>query len=138
MEPACRHHRSRIECVYLIILYRRNPSNTALSDYYNRQTFIPADWSHQQLIVPLEEIKSFDPYEGPETITKEESKQVFDAVLADFFKEKPQFEVEFHHPTEARFMYGFKKKVTKAYLRLDDPQKFYNTLSAKINKIAAN
>ncbi|WP_026568284.1 hypothetical protein [Bacillus sp. UNC41MFS5] len=86
----------------------------------------------KQLIVPLQEIKDIYPYDGPETVTKEESKQIFDAVLADFFKEKPQFEVEFFHPVEARFIYGFKKKVTKAHLRLDEPQKFFQVLKSKI------
>ncbi|MBV7505260.1 hypothetical protein KW850_08325 [Bacillus sp. sid0103] len=88
----------------------------------------------KQLLVPLEEIKSIHPYNGPEKLKKEESKQIFDAVLADFFKEKPTFEVEFYHPVEAWFMYGFKKKVTKAHLRLDEPQKFYHALTAKILK----
>ncbi|MEH7082242.1 hypothetical protein V7139_05850 [Neobacillus drentensis] len=88
----------------------------------------------KQLIVPLKEIKSIHPYDGPETLAKEEATKVFDAIPADFFKEKPQFEVEFYHPLEARLMYGFKRKVTKAHLRLDDPQKFYKTLSAKIGK----
>ncbi|WHY66895.1 hypothetical protein [Neobacillus sp. SuZ13] len=87
----------------------------------------------KQLIIPLEEIKSIHPYDGPETLSKEEAKQVFDGGAADFFKEKPMFEVEFFHPLEASFIYGFKKKVTKAHLRLDEPQKFYSTLSAKIN-----
>ena len=92
----------------------------------------------KQLIVPLEEIKSIHPYNGPETVTKEESKHIFDAVPADFFKEKPQLEVEFYGPIEAKFIYGFKKKVTKAHLRFDDPQKFYNTLSTKVNESLSN
>lgn len=83
----------------------------------------------KQLIVPLKDIKSIHYYDGPEKLTKEEEKHIFDAVLADFMKEKPTFEVEFTHPVEARFLYGFKKQVTKAHLRLDDPQKFYNALS---------
>ncbi|MEH7374305.1 hypothetical protein [Neobacillus drentensis] len=88
---------------------------------------------NKHLIVPLEEIKSIHPYQGPEKLTKQQSKQVFDAVLADFFKERPTLEVEFYHPVEARFIYGFKKKVTKAHLRLDEPQKFFHALTTKIN-----
>jgi len=86
----------------------------------------------KQLIVPLEAIKSFHYYQGPEKLTKEEARHVFDATLADFMKEKPMFELEFHHHLEAKFMYGMKKKVIKAHLRLDDPQKFYSALSEKI------
>jgi membrane protein YdbS with pleckstrin-like domain len=88
----------------------------------------------KQLLVPLEDIKSIRYYDGPEKLTKEELTQVFDAVLADFFKDKPMLEVEFYHPVEARFMYGFKKKVIKAHLRLDEPQKFYQALTEKINR----
>ncbi len=91
----------------------------------------------KQLIVPLENIKSIHYYDGPEKLTKDQERHIFDAVVADFFKEKPTFEVEFYHPIEARFMYGFKKKVTKAHLRLDESQKFYNTLTARINEFDA-
>jgi len=88
----------------------------------------------KQLTVPLEEIKSFHYYQGPEKLTKDEARHVFDATLPDFMKEKPTFELEFYHPVEAKFMYGFKKKVIKAHLRLDEPQQFYNALTAKINQ----
>ncbi len=88
----------------------------------------------KQLIVPMEEIKSIHYYQGPEKLTKAETRVVFDAVLADFMKEKPTFEMEFHHPIEARFLYWFRKKVTKAHLRVDEPQIFYNALTASLNK----
>ncbi|MFJ7726097.1 hypothetical protein ACIQXV_08010 [Neobacillus sp. NPDC097160] len=88
----------------------------------------------KQLIVPLAEIKSFHYYQGPEKLSKEEARHVFDATLADFIKEKPTFELEFHQPLEAKFLYGVKKKVIKAHLRLDEPQQFYNAVSAKMNE----
>ncbi|MFK9091476.1 hypothetical protein [Bacillus salipaludis] len=90
----------------------------------------------KQLTVPLEGIKSIHYYQGPEKLTKEEARHVFDATAADFMKEKPTFELEFHQPVEARFMYGMKKRVTKAHLRLDEPQKFYSSLSEKINTMS--
>lgn len=84
------------------------------------------------LSVPLESIKSITSYEGPEVLSSIESKKVFDCVLPDLTKEKPAFEIELYAPMEAKFMYGFKKKVTKVHLRPDDPQGFYDALSAKI------
>ena len=86
----------------------------------------------RRLTVPLTEIKSIHPYQGLEKLTKEESRHVFDATAADFMKEKPIFELEFHQPVEARFLYGLKKKVKKAHLRLDEPQRFYNALFEKL------
>ncbi|QCJ44803.1 hypothetical protein FAY30_24585 [Bacillus sp. S3] len=88
----------------------------------------------RQVTVPLEEIKSFHYYQGPEKLTKAEARHVFDATAADFIKEKPTFEIEFHQPLEASFMYGIKKKVSKAHLRLDEPQQFYQLLSEKIRE----
>ncbi|MFX3623233.1 MAG: hypothetical protein ACE3JP_04090 [Ectobacillus sp.] len=58
---------------------------------------------------------------------------MFDGVLADFAKEKPLFEIEFHTPQEAKLMYGFTKKVTKAHLRPDDPQRFYEAVMARMD-----
>ena len=89
----------------------------------------------QQLTVPLEEIKSIHHYKGPEKLSKDEKRYLFDAVLTDFMKEKPIYEIEFNTPQEVRLMYGFKKKVTKAHLRPDEPQKFYDTLYEKLNKV---
>ncbi|EKN66502.1 hypothetical protein BABA_15372 [Neobacillus bataviensis LMG 21833] len=88
----------------------------------------------RRVAVPLEEIKSIHYYDGPEKLTKEESRDVFDATVADFMKEKPTFEVEFVQPVEARFLYGLKRKVRKAHLSLDDPQRFYHVLSEKISE----
>lgn len=85
-----------------------------------------------KLVVPFEEIKEICYYKGPEKLSKEESKQVFDAVLADFMKEKPIFEIEFYHPQEVGFMYGFKKKVTKVHLSPDEPERFYEMLVTRM------
>lgn len=86
----------------------------------------------KKLVVPFEEIKEITYYVGPEELTKEESKMVFDAVLTDFMKEKPIFEIELNHPIEAELMYGFKRKITKIHLSPDEPEKFYQMLVKKI------
>ncbi|MBO0961002.1 hypothetical protein J1P26_14975 [Neobacillus sp. MM2021_6] len=89
----------------------------------------------KRLTVPLKEIKSFHYYQGPEKLTKVEAQHVFDATVADFMKEKPTFELEFVQPAEAKLLYGFKKRVRKAHLRLDEPQRFYTALSEKMNNM---
>ena len=43
----------------------------------------------KRLKVSLQDIKSIHAYEGPEKLSREEEKEVFDAVLADFMKEQP-------------------------------------------------
>lgn len=87
----------------------------------------------KRLTVPLKEIKSVHYYQGPEKVSKEVSKQFFDAVLSDFVKEKPAIEIEFHSPQEVKKMYGLKQKVRFAHLSPDEPQKFLDTLNAKRN-----
>lgn len=87
----------------------------------------------KQLTIPLEEIKSIQYYQGPEKLNKEEMKIVFDAVHADFTREKPTFEIEFHKALEMKFMYGIKRKVTKVHLSPDEPDRFLKDLSLKIN-----
>ncbi len=88
-----------------------------------------------KLVVPFEMIKEISYYKGPEKLSKEESKQVFDAVLADFMKEKPIFEIEFYQPQDVRCMYGFKKKVTKVHLSPDEPEKFYEMLVMRMEDL---
>lgn len=89
----------------------------------------------KQLIVPIDEIKSFHYYDGPEKLSKNESSHLFDAVLTDFTREKPTFEIEFHTPQEAVSMYGFKKKVTKAHLRVDEPEAFFQSLNKYVQEV---
>ncbi|MEH7247679.1 hypothetical protein V7114_12950 [Neobacillus niacini] len=88
----------------------------------------------KRLKVPLEEIKSVHYYQGPEKLTREETKQLFDAVLLDIMKEKPSIEIEFFTNQEAKMMYGFTKKVNKVHLRPDEPHEFLNFLQRKITE----
>ena len=50
-------------------------------------------------------------------------------------KEKPTFEIKFNTPQEVKMMHRFKKKVMKAHIRPDEPQKFYDTLCEKLNEL---
>ncbi|WP_226668049.1 hypothetical protein [Metabacillus litoralis] len=86
----------------------------------------------KRLTVPFESIKSIHPYDGPEKLSSKESKTVFDAVLPDLTKEKPAFEIEFYKPIEAKYMYGFKNKVSKVHIRPDDATGFYHAIIEKM------
>jgi|GEM_PF-705829 len=86
------------------------------------------------LVVPLDAVKSFHRYEGPEKRTNANLKHIFDAAVPDIAGEKPAFEIEFHYPLEARLMYGFKKKVLKAHLRPDDPAAFLSALQPRLQE----
>ncbi|WP_141433901.1 hypothetical protein [Bacillus sp. 03113] len=88
----------------------------------------------KQLTVSLQDIKSIHYFTGPEKQSKDEKKFIFDAVLTDFAKEKPTLEIEFNTPQEVKLMYGFKRKITKAHLRPDESQRFYDALTTKLNE----
>jgi len=88
----------------------------------------------KRLKVSLKDIKSVHYYEGPEKISKKESKHIFDAVLSEFIKEKPSIEIELHSPKTAKFLYGIRKNVTKIHLRPDEPQRFYEILNFKLKE----
>ena len=88
----------------------------------------------KRLKVPFEEIKSVHYYQGPEKLTREETRHLFDAVLPDITKEKPSIEIEFFTSQEAKMMYGSKKKVKKVHLRPDEPHKFFDFLQSKITE----
>jgi membrane protein YdbS with pleckstrin-like domain len=87
----------------------------------------------KRLTVPLEEIKSVHYYQGPEKVSRDVTKQLFNAVLSDFVKERPAIEIEFHSPQEVKKMYGIKQKVLFAHLSPDEPQKFLDTLKERIS-----
>ncbi|MBP0726932.1 hypothetical protein J5Y03_17375 [Bacillus sp. RG28] len=86
----------------------------------------------KRLKVSLEDIKSVHYYDGPEKISKKESKHIFDGVLSEFMKEKPSIEIELHSPKKAKFLYGISKNVTKIHLRPDEPQRFYEVVNSKL------
>nr|WP_279663748.1 hypothetical protein [Ectobacillus ponti] len=86
----------------------------------------------KRLAIPFTAIKSIHSYEGPEKLSREEEKHVFDGVLADFMKEKPLFEIEFHEPQRVHMLYGFSKQVTKAHVRPDDGQAFYEAVASRL------
>ena len=89
----------------------------------------------QQLTVPLEEIKRIHDYQGSEKLSKNEKKIFSMQYFPILLKRNQPLKSEFQTPQEVKLMYGFKKKVTKAHLRPDEPQKFYETLCQRLNDL---
>ncbi|MEH7443275.1 hypothetical protein V7201_13290 [Bacillus sp. JJ1122] len=78
--------------------------------------------------LPLNNIKEFKHFDGPEKFTRKELDELYDARVADFIVEKPAFEILLHEPQDIHFMYGLKRKVSRIVLNVDDPAVFYEEM----------
>jgi hypothetical protein len=76
--------------------------------------------------LPLNQIKEFKYYEGPEKFSRKEMDELYDARVPDFIVEKPTFEILLHEPQELHMMYGMKRNVTRIVLNVDEPAAFYS------------
>ncbi|KZZ83847.1 hypothetical protein [Bacillus sp. SJS] len=86
----------------------------------------------KRLTVDFKEIQSVSYYQKPKV---PDESRVFDGMPKEFAEEEPAIVIEFIRPVEAKLLYGFTKKVTKAHVRPDEPQLFYKAL---IRKLACN
>ncbi|MFC7372901.1 hypothetical protein ACFQPF_14690 [Fictibacillus iocasae] len=76
------------------------------------------------IVVPLENIQEFTKYDGPEQPGAKELKDTFEAFVADFVQEKPQFEIKLKEPQEYTLLYGFRRKASRILIRVDHPSSF--------------
>ncbi|MBS2970846.1 hypothetical protein J9317_19065 [Metabacillus sp. KIGAM252] len=83
----------------------------------------------KRLTVKLKDIQAVSYYQKPEAA---EDSQVFNGMPKEFAEEDPAIVIEFTHPVEAKLLYGFTKKVTKAHVRPDEPQLLYEALTRKL------
>jgi hypothetical protein len=88
------------------------------------------------IVVPLENIKEILPYEGPAQPKAAELKETFEAYVADFVQEKPQFEIQLKEQQEYTLMYGIKRKASRILIRVDNPSKFYDKIRESISETA--
>jgi membrane protein YdbS with pleckstrin-like domain len=86
----------------------------------------------KRINIPLENISKFDYYYGPEKFSKQELEQIFDARVNDFFQEKPMFDIYLNDALTANLLYGFTKKVNRIVLSVDEPDRFYQTISQSL------
>lgn len=70
--------------------------------------------------LPYTAIKEIRKYEGPDTIPASEKKYTFEALVSDFIPEKPSIELLLKEPVETDLIYGFKKKVTRVVVKVDE------------------
>ncbi|MDF2608233.1 MAG: hypothetical protein K0S34_2431 [Bacillales bacterium] len=82
--------------------------------------------------VPLDSIKVFKYYDGPEKFTKKELATLFDARVIDFITEKPTFEILLKEPQTLNLLYGIQRKVDRIVLNIDEPNNFYEQLTKLI------
>ncbi|MGJ7919778.1 hypothetical protein [Neobacillus sp. LXY-4] len=82
--------------------------------------------------IPLSQIKEIRTYAGPEKISRQEAKNIFDARPVDFFMEKPMFEIDLKEPLRVELMYGFKRTVDRVLLNIDEPNEFFSAIQNAI------
>jgi hypothetical protein len=82
--------------------------------------------------IPFSKIKELRKYEGPETIPHSEKKYTFEALVSDFVPEKPSIELILMEQITVDFIYGFKKKVSRVVIKVDEPHALYRLIEEKI------
>jgi hypothetical protein len=82
--------------------------------------------------LPLDSIKEFKYYDGPEKFTRKELATLFDARVIDFIIEKPTFEILLKEPQTLNLLYGIQRKVDRIVLNIDEPNRFYEELTKQI------
>jgi membrane protein YdbS with pleckstrin-like domain len=89
----------------------------------------------KRISISLENISKFEYYQGPEKLNNKELEQIFDARVNDFFQEKPMFDLYLNETSTANLLYGFTKKVNRIVFTVDEPERFYQTLSQTLQEI---
>lgn len=79
-------------------------------------------------------IQEIHPYKSQKR-TKKEKKQIFQAILTEFFPEDPQLEIILKEKTPAYYAFGIRKSYSIIHIRLDDPQRFQQMVSEKISNL---
>ncbi|MGM0776235.1 MAG: hypothetical protein ACQEXE_06510 [Bacillota bacterium] len=81
------------------------------------------------MYLPLEDVKEINYYDGPEKFSRQEMNDIFDARLPDLIQEKPMFEIILKEPAVYELMYGMKRKASRIVLNVDEPERFYRSLT---------
>lgn len=77
----------------------------------------------KRVTIPKESITSIrKPSEGE---YNEKEKDVFHGIHIDFEKGVPNVVIDLYEPIDVYYMYGFRRKVKKVYLKLDRPNEFF-------------
>lgn len=115
--------------IYGILYFMAEIQATRLTPYVLTDTHLLLQTGFSKSMhLPLDNIKEFKHYEGPEKFSGNELKELYDARVPDFIPEKPAFEILLHEPQDVHFMYGLKKKVNRIILNVDEPSEFYREM----------
>lgn len=82
--------------------------------------------------LPLNKIKEFKYYDGPEKLSSTEQKNIYDARVLDFIQEKPMFEINLKEKQKIHLIFGITREVDRIILNVDDSQTFYRSLLEKL------
>lgn len=88
----------------------------------------------KRINIPLKNISKLEYYIGPEKFSNKELEHIFDARVNDFIQEKPEFDIYLNETLTANLLYGFTKKVNRIVLSVDEPERFYQTLSQSLQE----
>ncbi|EDL66147.1 hypothetical protein [Bacillus sp. SG-1] len=110
--------------------FRLNPAKITDDELIIRMGFTT------RINIPLTNITSVNQYEGPERLSKDQSKTTFLALAPDFISEKAQLEINLKEPQKAHYLYGYTKSVSQVHIKLDDPASFEKSLKSSLNNIS--
>jgi membrane protein YdbS with pleckstrin-like domain len=88
----------------------------------------------KRINIPLKNIAKIEYYNGPEKFSNKDLEHIFDARVNDFIQEKPKFDIYLKETSTANLLYGFTKKVNRIVLSVDEPERFYQTLSQSLQE----
>ncbi|MDX8365853.1 hypothetical protein [Cytobacillus sp. IB215665] len=116
--------------IYSVLFILAEIQATRLSPFLlTKQNLLLTVGFSKRIDIPLDKIKEFKHYDGPEQIPNKELNTLFDARAIDFIKEKPMFEILLNEPQQVKLLYGMKKNVSRIILNADHPQDFYDQLA---------
>lgn len=119
--------------VYTVLLFLAEIQAIRLSPIQlNSEKLVLQIGLMKRITIPIDKIAQFSYYTGPETLSSTDLKHTFDARVNDFITEKPMFEINLTESHTANLLYGFTKKVDRIVLTVDEPERFYQTLSKLI------
>jgi hypothetical protein len=88
----------------------------------------------KRINISLKNISKLEYYKGSEKFSNQEMQHIFDARVNDFIQEKPMFDIYLKETSTANLLYGFTKKVDRIVLSVDEPERFYQTLSESLQE----
>jgi membrane protein YdbS with pleckstrin-like domain len=121
--------------IYVIIFFLAELQATRLTPFLLTEAHLLLQTGFSKSMhLPLSKIKEIKYYDGPETFSRKEQTDLYDARVPDLIQEKPMFEITLNEPHDVHFMYGLKRKVNRIVLNVDAPDVFYNEIKRSLQE----